>query len=372
MARLTPAGTGAIAVLALRGPSAWSLVKSLAAAPLPDEPPLGRFWLRRLVDAERGQTDDVVVAVRQWTPEPCVEIHCHGGIQVVGWLEELLTGRGATLCSWQEWEKGSLGDAVQAAALEVLTSAATARTAAIALDQFRGAFANALRTVRSALLADHLATAARVLTQLESTAHVGRHLDQPWRIVIAGAVNVGKSSLANALAGYQRSVVSPQAGTTRDVVTTLLAIDGWPVEIADTAGWRDADGAVEQEGIARARIAAADAEICIWVVDAGAPPVWPDVNLRPALTVINKVDLPPAWDISSISAVRVSAATGAGIPDLCQRLSAVLVPNPPPPGAAVAFTDALAQGISEIAECVRKGATSAALEKLEGLTRECD
>ena len=101
-------------------------------------------------------------------------------------------------------------------------------------------------------------------------APLGRRLTAPWRVVVAGPPNVGKSSLVNALAGYQRSIVAPTPGTTRDVVTTRLAIDGWPVELADTAGVREATDALETQGVRLAREATAAADLCLWVLDASA------------------------------------------------------------------------------------------------------
>ena len=85
--------------------------------------------------------------------------------------------------------------------------------------------------------------------RLRELVPVAEHLDRPWRVVIAGAPNVGKSSLVNALAGFARSLVSPTAGTTRDVVTTRIALDGWPIELCDTAGQRESADAVESAGI---------------------------------------------------------------------------------------------------------------------------
>src|SRR5206468_2220750 len=110
-----------------------------------------------------------------------------------------------------------------------------------------------------------------------------------------GAPNVGKSSLVNALAGYQRSIVAPTPGTTRDVVATTLAIDGWPVELSDTAGLHGEGEQLERAGMARARAAAAAADLCVWVLDGSAAPVWLGPEITAPLTVINKIDLPPAW-----------------------------------------------------------------------------
>ena len=89
-----------------------------------------------------------------------------------------------------------------------------------------------------------------------------------WRVVIAGPPNVGKSSLINAMAGYERAIVSPLPGTTRDVVTLTTAIDGWPVQLADTAGLRASDDELESAGVKLAGAALAAADLVILVCDA--------------------------------------------------------------------------------------------------------
>ena len=99
---------------------------------------------------------------------------------------------------------------------------------------------------------------------------LGLHLTTPWRVVLAGAPNVGKSSLMNAIAGYQRAIVSPTPGTTRDVVTVTTAIDGWPVQLADTAGLRETQDELESAGVALADAAIGEADLVIVVSDASA------------------------------------------------------------------------------------------------------
>jgi tRNA modification GTPase len=162
--------------------------------------------------------------------------------------------------------------------------------------------------------------------------------------VIAGAPNVGKSTLVNVLAGFQRSIVSPIPGTTRDLVSTLIAIDGWPIELIDTAGWRSAATPLEQEGIVRGKLAAGDADLCLWLVDASAAPVLPED--RSFRVVINKIDLPNAWEHPA-DAVRISAHTGQGLDQLCQQISTWLVPAPPQQGEAVPFTPAVAEQVEK-------------------------
>jgi tRNA modification GTPase len=353
LAWLTPPGTAAIAVLALRGPCDWSTVREMfqpvSGKPLPESPPnaeAGRFWLGWLGGSGRGERDEVVITLKQGGLVPWVEVHCHGGSQVAQLLEELFRARGIQVCTWQELERLTGDDAGRAAALAQLAQAPTVRTAAILLDQVHGAFDRAATEVEAALQAKDREKAAHLLDELARFLPVGRHLTSPWRVAILGAPNVGKSSLANRLAGYQRSIVSPVPGTTRDVVTTTLAVDGWPMELIDTAGWHEEAASLEQQGIALARRAAAEADLCLWLLDASAPPQWPKAQLPGLHYIINKIDLPPAWPLDQVQgAVRVSALTGAGVPELLEALSRWLVPDPPAPGAAVPFTAAGCQWI---------------------------
>ena len=173
------------------------------------------------------------------------------------------------------------------------------------------------------------------LQRLTELTPLGRHLVEPWKIVIAGAPNVGKSSLMNALAGYTRSVVSPIPGTTRDAVTTQLAIDGWPVEMTDTAGIRPTLSVLEHQGIQRVHAAVREADLRLWLLDGSAEPAFPE-DVDGWDFVINKIDLPAAWDWQLVpSALRMSAQTQAGLAELCERISRKLVPHPSMPGEAV-------------------------------------
>src|SRR5205823_1761011 len=156
----------------------------------------------------------------------------------------------------------------------------------------------------------------------------------PWKIVIAGAPNVGKSSLMNALAGYSRSIVSPIPGTTRDAVTARLAIDGWPVEMTDTAGIRPSSNSLEQQGIERTYDALRDADLRFWLLDGSAEPIFP-AEVTGWHFIINKIDLPAFWDWQRVSpALRISAQTQSGLAELCEMIARQLVPQPPEPGEA--------------------------------------
>jgi tRNA modification GTPase len=334
---LTPPGAGAIATVEVRGPRAWELARELfrpAGRPLPDAPEVGRFWFGTL-----GR-DEVVLAA---TAPDAVEVHCHGGRRVVGWVIEQFAARG---CTEERTHRPPAEGFVCARAAELLPHAPTLRTASILLDQAHGAFANEVRRIL-ALLESHPPSAQEPLRRLAELGDtVGRHLVEPWKVVIAGPPNVGKSSLVNALAGYQRAVVSEIAGTTRDAVSVRTAFDGWPVELIDTAGLRDAEG-LEAEGIERARREFAEAHSVVWVFDSSAPELEFPTEARATLGgfpltrgvwAMNKCDRSVWPDNFPVAAIPVSALTGHGLPLLTARIVSGLIPQPPLPGSAVPFS----------------------------------
>jgi tRNA modification GTPase len=367
---LTAPGAAAIATIAVRGSAAWEIARrrfaphSRSGSALPESPTPCAVWYGRFGDEV---ADEVVLGLKSISPIPWVEIHCHGGPQVVRLIFEALTAEGARIVDWRTFVSDGT-DPLQALAALELAEARTARTAAILLDQYHGAFRDALTRAIDELERGDPPT---ILKDLARHARLGRHLVVPWRVTLAGAPNVGKSSLANAIAGYQRSVVSPIPGTTRDVVTTTLAIDGWPVEIADTAGVRDSAGSLESLGIERARSAAASADLCLWVMDASAEPIWPDVpdpNLR---LVVNKVDLPPVWDLNDVYiASRVSASTGAGVRELIAMIGQWLVGKPPAAGTAIPFTPSLADRVEEALRAWESGESRAASGLLRAIRQD--
>jgi tRNA modification GTPase len=163
--------------------------------------------------------------------------------------------------------------------------------------------------------------------ELLADAARGRIIREGLTAAIVGRPNAGKSSLFNALAGAPRAIVTDVPGTTRDLVSERIEISGIPVTLVDTAGLRvTAENAIEEEGIARARAAAAAADVVVAVVDRSQALVEDDRSaLEPAragrrVIVASKSDLRPAWDARDLGAVAVSALTGAGLDELRQRM----------------------------------------------------
>ncbi len=331
---LTPPGRGAVASLRIEGAGGLEIVAGLFTAR--SGRPLAEVPLQQIAVGRSGGEEVVLSRIA----DDVIELHCHGGSSAVARLEELLTGRGCRKISWQEWAAGQEPDQFAAAALLALAEARTERTAAILLDQYRGALRKAIEQIEASLQAGDTASAGLQAEALLAHAPMGLHLVRPWQVVVAGRPNVGKSSLINAIAGYQRAIVYDLPGTTRDIVGIQTALDGWPVEIFDTAGLRAAGDPIEQAGIelAEAKIAAAD--LVVLVFDSSAPWTADDQDLfeshPSALLVSNKADLPPVPGPHP-AAMNVSAATSAGVEEVCRAIAHRLVPQPPPPGAAVPF-----------------------------------
>ena len=165
--------------------------------------------------------------------------------------------------------------------------------------------------------------------------------------MLCGSPNVGKSSLINALLGYGRAIVYDRPGTTRDVLTATTAIDGWPVELSDTAGIRTSSDELEAAGIARARKALQSADLVIPVVAASTPLTDDDLELVAQhgshLVVINKCDLPSQIDETCLLSadrriVSTSATTGQGIADLLDAIASALLPAKPEIDTPTLFT----------------------------------
>ena len=344
---LTPPGAGAIATVEIAGPGAWAIVHRLfrpRGKTLPDAPELHRFWFG---DFGTDPSDEVILAVTAVEPEPRLEVHCHGGPRIVRWVVDQLEECGAIM-------ECGVRSADRADPWRLLTRAPTLRTAAILLDQAHGALAKSVRHIADLLERDPMA-ALKTLRELTQYEHCGRHLIEPWKVVVAGAPNVGKSSLVNSLAGYGRTVVSEVAGTTRDAVTVSLAFDGWPVDITDTAGLRAATG-LEAEGIERTHRALREADLIVWVMDPQHRDILfaeVDANviikLSVSLCVMNKSDLLPEAPVEiPPGALCVSALTGAGIPELIAAVVDRLVVNTPPAGAAMPYTADLADALLDV------------------------
>ncbi|MCS7161424.1 MAG: 50S ribosome-binding GTPase, partial [Gemmatales bacterium] len=255
-----------------------------------------------------------------------LELHCHGGLAVLDWVRDCFVRAGAIPVDPDAWLRLSAKDSPRQLALRMLQQAATLRTASILLEQFHGAWEERVNQLAQAV-AEKSAQAMSLAKRLVELIPAGQHLCQPFRVVLAGAPNTGKSTLMNALLGYARAITSPQPGTTRDLVTAEIACDGWPVQLIDTAGWRATEDPLERQGLARAQAFWQQADLVLWLCDRAAAPVLPPCHLPRWIFVANKADLPAQWHLEEISlgtvpSLLVSARTGFGLEDLVHAIVA--------------------------------------------------
>lgn len=370
VAVLTPPGRGAVATIAVVGPQATSLVASSFRAaegrPLTDVP-LGRIVFGRWCIAQTPGEE--VVVSRRGTDE--VEIHCHGGRFAAGAIVGSLVAGGAREIPWQEFAARHEPGRLEVEARQALSAARTERTAAILLDQWRGELRSSLGCAVAWLESGRIVDAAAVLHELERSARLGMHLVEPWRVVLTGRPNVGKSSLINAILGFERCIVHATPGTTRDVVTAQTALDGWPVEVADTAGWRDSSDEIEAAGLQQARTQLSQADLIVLVFDVSAG--WTSVDQvlleawPGAVVVHNKCDQPAVFSQGRPQGLLVSAAQREGLDVLVRELGLRLVPQPPCPETAVLFTQPQVQAVQAAQAALATGDNREALTILNGL-----
>jgi tRNA modification GTPase len=312
------------------------------------------------------------VVVRLGTEPPSVEIQCHGGTRAVTMVIEALQDAGGKLAGPERWCEHHTKSPIQAAALLDLARASTLRTAEILLEQAQGALDRELAELIGEI-SERADSAPAHLEHLIQRGEVGLRLLSGWRVVIVGRPNVGKSRLLNALAGYERAIVDPTPGTTRDAVSVQTALDGWPVTLVDTAGIRTTDDATESSGIERTLREKKAAEFVLKVLDRSEPlqPIDRDLisGSGQSLLVINKIDLPAAWgsdkhDVPPGSFVSVSAQRGEGIDHLIAEMSARIVTEPPAPGAGVPFRPNHLEHLIRACDNLRAGAAEQAVRWL--------
>ncbi|MED5286965.1 MAG: GTPase, partial [Planctomycetota bacterium] len=207
--------------------------------------------------------------------------------------------------------------------------------------------------------------------QLRTTWSWGLRILRPPRVAFCGRPNVGKSSLINAILGYERSIVVDQPGTTRDLVMERAIIGGWPVELIDTAGLRSSTrDPLEEQGIGRARhiLKEVDGIVAVSSFPDCQTVKLPDEIQTPVLQVWNKSDLcsevRPACDV-----LMTSVLENQGISDLLSQLQAMLIPRGTPPDAII-FTDRQKQHLETVISALSKSDGRTALQGLTDLKHQ--
>jgi len=358
VAPATPAG-GAIAVVRLSGKDAPGLCDRFfrGSAPLADA---AGYTLRygRIFDGPR-EIDDVLVSVfrapRSYTGEDSVEISCHGSSYIVSEILRLAQAAGARMAEPGEFTvraylAGKL-DLSQAEAVADLIASSSQAAHTLAVNQMRGSVRQKLEAMQEKLLrlaslleleldfgeeevefadrselCDTMSQIRDEIDSMRNSFSLGNALKEGVPVVIAGAPNVGKSTLLNRLSGDDRALVSDIAGTTRDVIEEQANIGGVLFRFLDTAGIRSTDDRLEQLGIERTHAAIGRARIVIRMIDAreiagsGRPGAFPDGSAIPApdftlrsgqtlLTVINKIDAVPGFSFDALCPAHRSEAS---------------------------------------------------------------
>jgi tRNA modification GTPase len=339
----TPAGRGGIGVIRLSGPSVPEIARALLGRlPEPRRATLASFRDRQ------GEPQDEGIALyfpapHSYTGEPVLELQGHGGPLVLQSVLRACLDAGARLAEPGEFTRrafleGRL-DLAQAEAVADLIDASSREAGRSALRSLGGEFSAAIEALNAGLVelralieamldfpeeevdavqrdaaAARLAAVRRQLDEVLAKSCQGSLLRTGIHVVLAGRPNVGKSSLLNRLAGEDRAIVTPVAGTTRDALREPIQIEGVPLVLVDTAGLRASVDVVERLGIERTRQELERADLVLLVHEAGhadSPPSNLPADV-PRIELYNKVDLAPGF-LAPAGALAVSAKTGQGL-----------------------------------------------------------
>jgi tRNA modification GTPase len=370
----TPPGRGGIGIVRLSGPRARTIAEPLLRLRHPLSPGQARF--AEIVDVEKrdGEEGDVLdeavvtffAGPHSYTAEDIVEIAAHGSPVLLDYLLRACIANGARLAEPGEFTQraflaGRL-DLTQAEAVHDLIESTTLHQARIAAQQLGGALSRQIAPMKAKLvhliatleagidfaeddidvmptseIDAQIAAIEAPLSALNETFGYGRIVRDGFTLAIVGRPNAGKSSLFNRLIERDRAIVTAAPGTTRDLVTERVSLEGIPLELVDTAGLRDATDEAETIGIAKSREAMAEADIVLLVLDATAP-LHPEDEAaiaahttRPLLIACNKHDLAPGVSLPQMRhpVIQTSALTGIGIAQVRRALLALIASDAP-------------------------------------------
>jgi tRNA modification GTPase len=368
----TPPGRGGIGIVRLSGPQARTIAEPLLKLRYPLFPAQARF--AKILDHTGEILDEAVVTFfekpHSYTSEDIVEIAAHGSPVLLDLLVRQCLSAGARLAEPGEFTQraflsGRL-DLTQAEAVSDLIEATTLHQARVAAQQLGGSLSRQITPIKQQLTTLIAALEAGIdfaeddidtlpateittqiqaiqtpLTALEQSFSYGRILRGGFTLAIVGRPNAGKSSLFNRLVERDRAIVTATPGTTRDLVTEHVSLDGIPVQLIDTAGLRDSTDEAESLGIAKSREAMAEADVVLLVQDATTPAHEEDERTiatltgRPYLLVINKIDLQRPRGSTHPETLQTSAKTGIGIPELRQSILTLITRKAPTSETAI-------------------------------------
>ena len=370
----------AIGIVRLTGPDTRRILDGVFAPangrPMSAQTPR-KLVFGRALDRSGGVIDEALAVLfpgpNSYTGEDCAEIHCHGSPVVLDEVLAAAFARGARQARGGEFTQRAFlsgrMDLIQAESVADLIDAESAGAARNAVGQLQGRMSRSVGGIYDALMdvvsrfyaiVDYpdeeieplqqaqieqtLAESAARLDALLATFSRGRLLKSGVPAVILGKPNAGKSSLLNALLGYDRAIVTDIAGTTRDTVEEKVLVGSVLLRLCDTAGIRDAADTVERLGVERAQQAAQRAELALLVLDGSAPLTREDEEAiaaarraRRMLVLVNKADLPQVLDTAALrvrfgEVIPLSARSGAGVDALCRAVEELFAGGETPRG----------------------------------------
>lgn len=349
----TPLGRGGIGVIRVSG----ARVTTIATSLIGDVPAPRVAALRSFLDVDGSELDRGLAlffpSPASFTGEDVLELHGHGGPVLLDLLIARILQLGARFAEPGEFSQRAFLndklDLIQAEAIADLIDSGSQQAARAAMRSLQGDFSRRVHSLTEALIEARMHVEAAIdfpeeeidfladnalkkriddlqllISDILGAAQQGALLRDGMTVVIAGRPNAGKSSLLNALAGYEAAIVTPIAGTTRDVLRERIAIDGMPLHVIDTAGLRDTQDVIETEGIKRAHLEMARADRILYVVDAQLhtldQQITNDLNVLPkdvpVTLLFNKIDLlqqRARMEAHLPARIFLSAQTGTGI-----------------------------------------------------------
>jgi tRNA modification GTPase len=370
----TAPGEGAIAVIRISGPNAFDVAEQIFSRPIKNFKTHTAHY-GNILKADGTHLDSVLLLVMKgpnsYTGEDSIEISCHGGQLVTRRVLERIYEAGARPAqpgefSLRAYLKGKI-DLAQAEAVQELIAAKSELALENAEKQLEGALSNKISTFQKELtevaaileawvdfpeeglefatMEEIIATLESIcqrMQKLQSTFHDGKALHDGLSLCLLGSPNVGKSSLMNALLGKDRAIVTPIAGTTRDLLEEDLRLGQLHFKLIDTAGIRKTAEIVEKEGIRRSQKAMQEADLILLVLDASRPIDQNDRELlqiaphEKTIVIWNKIDLghPP----EKIPSVEISAKQKIGLDELKAAIEKIIWKKGPPSKEEVLIT----------------------------------
>jgi tRNA modification GTPase len=375
----TPPGEGGVAIIRISGQHALEVAAKVFSGPVHRYRSHSAHF-GRVHNAQGDHLDDVLLLVflapRSYTGDTTVEIHCHGGSLITRRVLEAVLAAGARAAlpgefTFRAFLNGKM-DLAQAEAVQALICAKNERALDAAEHQLKGLLSHSVARFQHSLtqtaaileawvdfpeeglefatmdeICEELETVCLAMEKLAATFHDGKILHEGLSLCLVGCPNVGKSSLMNALLDKERAIVSPIPGTTRDVLEDHLRLNGLHLKVSDTAGIRETEEGVEQEGIRRSKQAMQQADLVLLVLDASCGLTADDrqlLALVPAsktIVVWNKVDLPHA-SLPALNfplSVSVSAKQRQGLEELLQAIDQLIWQNGPPSKEEIVITN---------------------------------